>query len=129
MAKSFFSAFVSMIFLFFLGLAICPCRTFAQIHFQQLNPSVDLSKLKQKGVETHTLENLNIKKGHLLFDIKTRDKWLSDSGINDEIKNFDELGKDLLVKRAIEFPIKKLKKSYPTFLARKLELLKKKVQE
>ena len=86
-------------------------------------------RLKQKGVKIHTFEKISSTKGHAVFDTKTRDKWLLESGLQDEIKKFDELDKDLLVKRASAFSLVRLKKSYPTFSATKIELLKKKVQE
>ena len=91
------------------------------IHVQQIDSNTDLSTMQMPGVKVHTLEELN---KNDLPSVNNRDSLLETAGLSDEVKNWDQLEKDLLFIRAKgNNPEKKLKEKYPGINVSKLNKL------
>ena len=80
-----------------------------QIH--QMRPDYDVSSLKSPDVEIHPY---NAKKSHgASVNREEREEAITESGLKETVKSWDELDRDVLYLKAQNLPFEKLTAQYP----------------
>jgi hypothetical protein len=84
-------------------------------HVQQVDPSFDVNGLAGPGVQVHSSSKAD------LPDVQVRNQIIAKAGLEEDVKNWDELDKDLLYVRAKKAETSAdLKKKYPSLPGTKL---------
>jgi len=92
---------------------------------QQVDPNFPVEKLKGKGIEIRTVNDLS-SQVETTNDLR---KILKECGLEKETTSFDAVDIDQLFLRAKHFDVVKLQEKYPRFEKEKLKMLKEKVMK
>jgi len=108
----------------FIGLLFSVEKTQASEYIvQQVDPSFPVEKLKGKGIEVRTVNDLP-KAIETTNDLR---EILKECGLEKETSSFDAVDIDQLFLRAKHFDVVKLLGKYPQFDKEKLKMLKEKI--
>lgn len=89
---------------------------------QQVDPNYPVEKLKGKGIEVRTVNEIPPSM-NTLEDLR---KVLKDCDLEKETASFDAVDIDVLFLRVKHLEVTELQKKYPTFNEKKLQMLKEK---
>ena len=121
--------FISLIYaVFIFSFSVSAEDTF-KVYVHSFDPDINLEKIKSEKIEVKSGPGRYVSQMRDLPSSYEMDSILKKAGFGKEVLNMDQMDKDLLYLKAKKRPMEYLLRKYPDLPEKKLERLKKLIEE